>query len=102
MKEWTTKEIVKDSNWQNVRQSLLGKWKNESEECCKKLLEYLNKENNERSRDERLIILRNYLLSTPFRSGIIKGSNSVKEIVMNELNERKDKNLLEVKIIKNK
>ncbi len=76
MKEWFMKDLVLDPEWQKVRVELVGHWKNESIECCRKLFIYLRQSNPKRNRDERLLIIRNYLNGTAFRIGVIKNSCS--------------------------
>jgi hypothetical protein len=63
-------EIVKNSEWQKIRKSLLNKWKNNPEECCEILRQYLG--DIKEADIDKLRILNNYLYSSGFRIGIIK------------------------------
>ena len=65
------KELVKDVEWQKLRQSLVGTWKVTPEENCKKLRKYLG---NDISKADlkRLRIVMNYLTGSGFRYGAIK------------------------------
>ena len=93
--------LVDDPNWQKVRESLLGKWTKKPNECCLILRVYLDKSNPTRTRDERLLILRNYLTGTAFRIGVIS-SECVKKLrleVSEEIKDRHSKNVFTVKII---
>lgn len=64
------REIVKDPSWQKVRESLLGKWKNEPEWCCNQLRNYLG--NISTASNTQIRIVMNYLVGSGFRTGRIK------------------------------
>lgn len=64
------KELVQNEEWQEVRKSLLGKWKERPEWCCTQLINYLG--NISTTSDDKLRIVMNYLTGTGFRSGLIK------------------------------
>lgn len=68
MKE-NIQELVKDPEWQRVRQSLLGQWKTDPEWCCLQLKHYLG--NIKTTSDDKLRIVGNYLTGTGFRTGAI-------------------------------
>ena len=64
------KDLVKRSDWQEVRQSLLGKWKIDPKGSCKKLRLFLG--NIKTTEEDKLRIVMNYLTGTGFRTGRIK------------------------------
>lgn len=70
MKE--VKELVKNAEWQRVRESLLGKWKENPTWCCNKLKNFLGPLT--KASDEKLKIMMNYLTGSGFRSGNIKAN----------------------------
>ena len=82
-------EIVKDSSWQKVRQSLIGKWKSNPIQCCQELRGYLGTP-TKASNDELRIVM-NYLVGTAFRTGRIKHSciSSLRDQISKEMGERK-------------
>jgi len=63
------KELVNRKDWQDIRKSLLGKWKSEPDKCCSKLRSFLG--NIRSTEDDKLRIIMNYLTSSAFRIGII-------------------------------
>ena len=63
------KELVKDPEWQKVRESLLGQWNIRPEWCCQQLRQYLGPIN--KTEDKKLRITMNYLTGTGFRMGKI-------------------------------
>ncbi len=66
------KELVKDPEWQKVRESLLGKWKSDESWCLQQLKNYLG---DIHSTDiKKLYIVLNYLMGSAFRSGKLKSS----------------------------
>jgi len=62
-------ELVKDSEWQKIRKSLLGKWKENPNWCCNQLKKYLG--NISTTDENKLKIVMNYLTGSGFRSGKI-------------------------------
>ena len=104
MKKWKIKDIVDDPNWQKVRESLVGNWTKKPNECCLKLRVYLDKSNLTRTRDERLIILRNYLTGTAFRIGVVSHP-CVKKLrleVSTEIKDRQSKGIFTIQVIQNR
>lgn len=65
-------KLVKSSQWQTLRQSLIGKWKENPEWCCSQLRKYLGPISS--SSKEKLDVIMNYLVGTGFRVGKIKHS----------------------------
>ena len=63
-------ELVKNKEWQQVRKSLVGNWKDRPEWCCTQLRTYLGSVTS--ASDDKLRIVNNYLTGTGFRLGIIK------------------------------
>jgi len=83
-------EITKDPNWQKVRKSLLGKWKENPTWCCNQLKQYLG---NIRTTDEKkLRIVMNYLTGFGFRMGKIKNQciQNIRDSISNEKKRRKE------------
>lgn len=64
------KELVKDPQWQKVRKSLLGNWKEKPKWCCQQLRNYLGSLST--TSYDKLRIVSNYLRGTGFRLGKIK------------------------------
>ena len=62
------KELVKDSEWQKLREDLKGKWTKDPLGNCHKLRSYLGSMNDEK----KLRIVMNYLVGSGFRTGKIK------------------------------
>jgi len=65
-----TSQLVKDPEWQKVRKSLLGKWKEKPEWCCSQLKKYLG--SLSKTTNNKIKIVMNYLTGTAFRIGKIK------------------------------
>lgn len=63
-------KLVKDPGWQRVRESLLGQWSKRPEWCCSKLRAYLGPIN--RTSNDKIKVVMNYLTGTGFRTGRIK------------------------------
>lgn len=70
------KELVKDPQWQKVRKSLLGNWKQKPEWCCQQLRNYLGSLST--TSYDKLRIVSNYLRGTAFRLGKIKPPCAIK------------------------
>lgn len=85
------RELVKDPEWQKVRQGLLGKWKEEPEWCCAQLSRYLGSNPS----NEKLKIVMNYLTGTGFRTGRIKHPciTKIRSQISMEIKKRKAKGL---------
>jgi len=85
-------EIVKDPKWQKVRQELLGNWKDNPEENCKKIRSYLGSMSS--ASEDQLRIVMNYLISSGFRLGKIKNPciSKIRVEITVERNKRKFKN----------
>lgn len=83
------KDLVQDKEWQQIRQSLLGKWKNNPTENCKILRSYLG--NVSECKEKKLRIVMNYLTGSGFRMGKIKHSciQSLRNDISKELKRRK-------------
>jgi len=62
--------LVKSSEWQKVRESLLGQWSNRPEWCCSQLKKYLG--NISTTSKDKIKVVINYLTGTGFRTGKIK------------------------------
>ena len=85
------RELVKDPEWQKVRKSLLGQWKDKPEWCCTQLNRYLGSNPS----NEKLKIVMNYLTGTGFRTGRIKHSciSKIRFQISMEIKKRKAKGL---------
>jgi len=71
MKDWKgipMKKIVDDKEWQTLRKSFVGTWKEKPVENVKKLRAYLNKDPKDSFRWVRVF---NYLTGSAFRMGVI-------------------------------
>jgi len=67
----TMKEITSsDKEWQKLRESLVGTWKEHAAENVRKLRAYIG--NMYTCKNEKLIIVLNYLVGSGFRYGKIK------------------------------
>lgn len=64
------RDLVKDQEWQKVRKSLLGQWKEKPEWCCTQLNKYLGSISSTPNKKIRIVM--NYLTGTGFRTGRIK------------------------------
>jgi hypothetical protein len=64
------KDIVKNKEWQKVRESLLGQWSKRPEWCCLQLRKFLGVITN--TSYDNLRIVMNYLTGTGFRTATIK------------------------------
>ena len=89
------KEIVKDPEWQKIRKSLLGKWKEKPDWCIQQLRKYLG--SIESASDDKLKIVLNYLTGTAFRTGTISSRENpsiskLRAEISAELKKRKFKN----------
>ena len=62
--------LVTSSQWQSVRKSLLGKWKDNPEWCCSQLRKYLGSISS--ASKDKLKVVMNYLTGSGFRTGKIK------------------------------
>jgi len=89
MEKKLIRDIVKDSRWQKVRESLLGQWKSRPEWCCQQLRKYIGKLTG--ASNDELRILMNYLVGTAFRTGRIKHPciTKLRKEISNEMTERK-------------
>ena len=63
-------KLVKSSEWQNIRRSLLGKWKEKPDWCCSRLRGYLGSISG--ATNDKIKVVMNYLVGTGFRTGTIK------------------------------
>jgi hypothetical protein len=64
------RDIVKRQDWQNLREKLVGTWKEHAPENCSKLRSFLG--NIKTCHEDKLRIMMNYLISSGFRHGKIK------------------------------
>ena len=82
-------EIVKDPEWQRVRQDLVGKWKSKPTYCCAQLKKYLG--SIKITPNVKLRIVLNYLTGTGFRTGRIKHNciSNLRLLIMLEIRRRK-------------
>jgi len=62
--------LVRSPEWQAVRKSLLGKWKEDPEWCCAQLRKYLGTIST--TDQDKIKVVMNYLTGTGFRTGRIK------------------------------
>jgi len=62
--------LVRSDEWQKVRKSLLGQWKERPEWCCSQLRKYLGSIST--TSKDKIKVVMNYLTGTGFRTGRIK------------------------------
>jgi hypothetical protein len=62
--------LVRSADWQKVRESLLGQWKEKPEWCCSQLRRYLGPISS--TSKDKIKVVMNYLTGSGFRSGKIK------------------------------
>jgi hypothetical protein len=62
--------LVRSSQWQAVRRSLLGQWSGRPEWCCSQLRRYLG--SISATSNDKIKVVMNYLTGTGFRTGTIK------------------------------
>jgi len=85
----TMKQMVDRSDWQYVRESLLGQWTERPEWCCSQLRKFLG--NVTSASEEKLRIVMNYLVGSGFRTGRIKHKciSNLRARISMELRKRK-------------
>lgn len=72
------REIVKDPEWQKIRQSLVGKWKDHSDWCIGQVRSYVDP--IPKATNDQLRIVMNYLVSSGFRTGKIHNTIKIKKL----------------------
>ena len=92
------KELVKDPNWQRVRNSLIGKWTTDPNWCLNQLRSFLG--NIKSTSDSKLLIVINYMTGTGFRTGRISskknpGIGKLRGIISAEIKRRKYQGIFE-------
>lgn len=68
--------LVRSEEWQKVRRSLLGNWKEKPDWCCSQLRKYLGSISS--TSNDKIRVVMNYLTGTGFRTGRIKPPCAVK------------------------
>jgi hypothetical protein len=63
-------KLVRSPEWQAVRKSLLGQWKERPEWCCSQLRRYLGPISS--TSKDKIKVVMNYLTGSGFRTGKIK------------------------------
>lgn len=63
-------KLVRSDEWQAVRKSLLGQWKERPEWACSQLRKYLGALS--KTSNDKIRVVMNYLTGTGFRTGRIK------------------------------
>jgi len=69
-------KLVRSEQWQAVRKSLLGQWKERPEWCCAQLRRYLGSLSS--TSNDKIKVVMNYLTGTGFRTGKIKPPCAIK------------------------
>jgi hypothetical protein len=69
MAQKNIKNLVKNKEWQEVRRSLLGKWKSDPEWCCGQLRKFLGSVST--TSNDNLRIILNYTTGSVFRAKVI-------------------------------
>lgn len=90
------KDIVRNDEWQDVRKSLLGQWKERPNWCVAQLRKYLGSIHS--TNEKKLRIVMNYLTGTGFRIGTISSRDNpsiprLRAEISAELKKRKFKNV---------
>ena len=95
----TMSNIVKDPEWQKVRESLRGKWMANPQGCCNVLRKYLGSIKS--TQNHKIIIVMNYLVGSGFRTGRIKHSciTQLRALLQMERKLRKAKGTWNMKMI---
>jgi CRISPR/Cas system-associated protein Csm6 len=85
------RDLVRDQEWQKVRKSLLGQWKEKPEWCCAQLNRYLGSTSSTTNKKIRIVM--NYLTGTGFRTGRITHSciTKIRTQLSAEIKKRKAK-----------
>jgi len=89
MEKIPIRELVKRQDWQDLRSSLVGTWKDNPKDNIKKLRSWLGPIRN--TPEEKLRIMMNYLTGTGFRTGRIthKEISKLRGEISAELKRRK-------------
>jgi len=84
-------KLVRSPEWQAVRKSLLGQWKDRPQWCCAQLRKYLGSISS--TSTDKLKVVMNYLTGTGFRTGAIKHPciQSLRTQISKEMKKRKAK-----------
>ncbi len=83
------RDLVKDPDWQKLRQSLVGTWKLTPEQNVRKIRKYLGP--IRKTENRKLTIVMNYLTGSGFRIGRIfhPSITKLRKEVSNEIKRRK-------------
>ena len=83
------RELVKDPEWQKLRESLVGTWKTTPEQNIKRIRKYLG--SIRKTENRKLTIVMNYLTGSGFRIGRISHPSITKlrKEVSDEIKRRK-------------
>ena len=86
---FTMKELVKMPSWQKLREDLVGTWIENKKKNVNRLRKWLGPASKASMR--KLLIMRNYLTGSGFRSGKIKSPeiSKLRTQVVREINRRK-------------
>lgn len=89
MPQKNIKELVKNEEWQKVRESLLGKWRNNPKWCCNQLIKFMGSISS--TSNDKLRIVLNYTTGTVFRSKTITDScvEKIRIKISSEIKKRK-------------
>jgi hypothetical protein len=92
------RELVKDPQWQKVRQSLIGHWIKDTDWCLSQLRKYLG--NIKTTSDYKLLIVMNYMIGSGFRMGRISyiehpGIGKLRGQISAEIKKRKYRGIFE-------
>jgi hypothetical protein len=69
MPQKNIKELVKNEEWQKVRKSLLGQWKEKPTWCCDQLKRYLGSISI--ASNDKLRVVMNYTTGSVFRAKVV-------------------------------
>jgi hypothetical protein len=84
----TIQDLVNRTDWQNLRESLVGHWMEEPEMCLRKIKNWLG--NVSTAETDKLYIILNYLTGSAFRMKKINytPANELKELIKLEIKKR--------------
>jgi len=82
-------KLVNSPQWQAVRKSLLGQWKEKPSWCCSQLKSYLGSVSS--ASNDKIKVVMNYLVGSGFRMGKIKHAciSSLRLQMSSEIKKRK-------------
>ena len=89
MAQKNIRELVKNAQWQNIRKSLLGNWRNRPDWCCSQLSRFMGSVSL--ASNDTLRIVLNYTTGSVFRSKTITAPcvGKIRMQISSEIKKRK-------------